>query len=276
MKKDFRYFTNKKRRAKERGPQRTDFLAKLSTDPELDKHFNGSQDTVQVKNLTRGKNYRIHAVTVLDGDAGVNFMLFDDTGREQVLGEWVFAEPDAIGQIITITAVRRDGFRCDTLSMEFAVLDPDRNFDLRTAITQACQEYITQTKTGYETYTYGNGDFNWADFWTEVPNAICEKHGFRKITDSRSLPDVDWDETLYDVLAVTEDQKDAIVNYLIDGGVEACVNYLEGLLSPNIPPFTDPEDFRDILRQAMTDYADDDELLDFYMANVAEDIGDAE
>ena len=273
MQKDFKYFTDKNNKPIEKGPHRTEFLARLSTSRDLAKHFDGSSNCTQIKNLTPGKNYRIHGVDILDNNAGINFILFDDTGREQTIASWFFTEPGPNERLITMTAVRRDGYKCHTQPMTFIITSADENFNLQTAVQAACREYITQTRTGYENWAYNSFEFNWADFWSEVPNTICEKHGFRKLQDAARLPDVNMDECLCceDDVTVTEDQKDAIINHLIANGVEACVDFLESLLSPNIPPFTDPEDFRDIIRTAMSDYADTLELLEFYMLNITQE-----
>lgn len=96
----------------------------------------------------------------------------------------------------SIVAIERDGFDIRAFAMEFDVFD--ESTDLQSAVRKACSEYM-KTSDGAESYYTVKGEcFNWADFWDDVPNSICEKYGFRKINNIVSDDDVDWDEQLFD------------------------------------------------------------------------------
>ena len=98
----------------------------------------------------------------------------------------------SINQIIT--AVEREGFSVRMLTMTFRV---NQDVDIVNAVKDASKEFI-QTELGRSLYAYNCYYFNWADFWSNVPNEICEKHGFSKIDSGISDFEVDWDEQLVD------------------------------------------------------------------------------
>lgn len=54
----------------------------------------------------------------------------------------------------------------------------DGSFDPRQAIADATAEYL-DTEDGKETLGANNGDFNYGDFISCVPDSICARHGFR-------------------------------------------------------------------------------------------------
>lgn len=93
-----------------------------------------------------------------------------------------------------ITAVERDGFNLRTLTMTFRV---KQDVDIVKAVKNASREFIL-TELGRSLYAYNCYCFNWGDFWDNVPNEICEKHGFRKIDSGISDFAVDWNEQLVD------------------------------------------------------------------------------
>lgn len=95
--------------------------------------------------------------------------------------------------IKSITAIERDGFNVRTLTVECEV--PNKDFNLLDAIKLACSSFI-KTEEGKAVYEYNCGCFNLADFQVNVPNSICEKFGFRKISEAYSEDDIDWDEDL--------------------------------------------------------------------------------
>lgn len=107
-------------------------------------------------------------------------------------------------EIKSITAIERDGLSIRTLSMNFEILKPEVN--LRDAVRKASTEYCN-TVDGRKVYDYNCNSFNWADFWDNVPNAICEKYDIRKQDNIISTEDVDWDEHLVDdeMLTLTDD-----------------------------------------------------------------------
>jgi len=95
--------------------------------------------------------------------------------------------------IVTITAIERDGFDVRILTVNLNVID--ENINVKKAISDACREYIT-TPEGKRVYE-NNGDcFNLADFEVNVPNIICKRYGFEKITSQMADYCLDWDEQL--------------------------------------------------------------------------------
>lgn len=96
----------------------------------------------------------------------------------------------------SIVAIERDGFDIRAFAMEFDVFD--ESTDLQSAVRKACSEYMKTSDGAESYYTVKDECFNWADFWDDVPNSICEKYGFRKMNSIVSDDDVDWDEQLFD------------------------------------------------------------------------------
>lgn len=104
---------------------------------------------------------------------------------------------------LTVTAVERDGFDVSILAIRLRVLDPDPEFDIQAAVVKACTEYVS-TPEGAEDYDRNNLNFNWADFEASVPDNICRKHGFEKVSSGLSDIEVDWDEHLVDDMALDD------------------------------------------------------------------------
>ena len=102
---------------------------------------------------------------------------------------------------INITAVERDGMRVRILTIQLQYLEA--GIDILRAVKDACTEYV-QTDEGQAVYRYNCESFNWADFVSNVPNEICEKHGFCRINDDISEIEVNWDEHLVDDDALEE------------------------------------------------------------------------
>jgi hypothetical protein len=92
-----------------------------------------------------------------------------------------------------IIATEHDGLNTRSMSIQIEALQP--NLDIRQAVINACTEYV-QTPEGKSIYEYNCHCFNWADFVSNVPNSLCEKHGFRRLNDHVSDIEVDWDEHL--------------------------------------------------------------------------------
>lgn len=95
----------------------------------------------------------------------------------------------------SITVIEHDSLDERSFTLQVEVLRDV--IDLKEAIKQACEEYVS-TREGRETYLYNCRNFNWADFEANVPNLICEKHGFRKLQVSDEMETVSWDEQLVD------------------------------------------------------------------------------
>ena len=92
-----------------------------------------------------------------------------------------------------ITAIEQDGVNQRILTILLDV--EDINVDVVPLVKEACMEYIN-TKEGKAVYEHNSECFNWADFEVNVPNSICEKHGFRKIESETSQIAYDWNEQL--------------------------------------------------------------------------------
>ena len=73
-----------------------------------------------------------------------------------------------------------------------------QNIDLKQAIKDACREFIV-TPEGLKLYSKNHEQFNWQHFAANVPNAICEKYGFKKVqTDNENVLYEKWNESLVD------------------------------------------------------------------------------
>lgn len=104
-----------------------------------------------------------------------------------------------------ISAEDRDGFNVRTLTLVFEV--PSVNFDLNAAVRAAATEYC-QTEKGRNTYLFTNcHNFNWGDFDLYVPEAICKKHGFRKLDAYIAEEFTDFNEQLVNEDDILEEEK---------------------------------------------------------------------
>lgn len=83
----------------------------------------------------------------------------------------------------------------DTLIILLRVLSDDPEFDLEYAVSSACRHYV-QTPTGIILLQSLHGIFDWGTFDTYVPNEICRKYGFERITGDDHILEVQWDEQL--------------------------------------------------------------------------------
>lgn len=97
-----------------------------------------------------------------------------------------------------ILVTEHDGLKTRTMNLKFLV-DTERCTDLPSAVRKACNDFIG-TPEGAKLFSYNCGCFNWADFWNDCPNLICEKYGFWKQEHTEADLEADWDEHL-----VTED-----------------------------------------------------------------------
>ncbi|GEM_PF-1940688 len=105
--------------------------------------------------------------------------------------------------IRNVVAVERDGFDVRTLTVSFEV--PDESFDILAAIERAVEDYV-KTEEGKKTYEYTGGYFNLADFDMNVPNEICENHGFKKVDSLMQDIEIDWDHDFS--CGIEEDEED--------------------------------------------------------------------
>ena len=67
------------------------------------------------------------------------------------------------------------------LSERYVRIDLESKLDdaaLSAAISEACLEYAQTLEV--EKIRDRNGDLNWADMIINIPNVICQKHGFKK------------------------------------------------------------------------------------------------
>lgn len=95
----------------------------------------------------------------------------------------------------TIVATEQDGLETRSITIDLEILD--ESIDVVEACKEAAREYVA-TQEGLKTFLYNCSAFNWGDFASEVPNEICEKHGFRKIDTDTETIDVYFDEQLVD------------------------------------------------------------------------------
>lgn len=84
----------------------------------------------------------------------------------------------------------------NTLCIQLWVTNNDICKDIMTAVKNACREFIA-TPAGKNVFEHNCESFNWGDLINEVPEAICEKHGFRILRCIQADKIVDIDEQLY-------------------------------------------------------------------------------
>lgn len=92
--------------------------------------------------------------------------------------------------LIPLTAIERDGFNIRVLTVVFEV--PSENFDIEENINRAVADFA-KTENGKQALEYTCGYFNLADVVQNLPNELCEKHGFKIITSALTDTELDWD-----------------------------------------------------------------------------------
>lgn len=107
----------------------------------------------------------------------------------------------------SVVAVERDGFDVRTLAMVFRILSDDPGFNLAKAVKEASTQYVL-TEDGRKVYNYNCSHFNWADFFSNVPNDVCRQHGFEKVDSVYAEEDVEWDECLVDDSVIGDDEEE--------------------------------------------------------------------
>ena len=110
---------------------------------------------------------------------------------------------------VNIMVVERDGTETRSFVLRLGVNETILTTDeqsIRQAVVKACTDFV-KTDKGKELYDYNCGSFNWADFESEVPNALCEKYGFVKRDTAECSFDVDWDEYLVDDTELGEEEE---------------------------------------------------------------------
>lgn len=87
----------------------------------------------------------------------------------------------------------------NTLCIQLWVINNDICEDIMTAIKNACREFIATPagKNIFEHYRKTYKNFSWRILINEVPEAICEKHGFRISRCRRVDKIIDINEQLY-------------------------------------------------------------------------------
>lgn len=95
----------------------------------------------------------------------------------------------------TILAIEHDGLNSRIMCIHLDILSETPEFNIERAVIDACTEYV-QTPEGRTLYEHNCGNFNWADFAANVPNNICQKHGFEKADNDVTDTEVDWDQHL--------------------------------------------------------------------------------
>lgn len=84
-------------------------------------------------------------------------------------------------KIQTIIATEYDGAKIITNDEVFEIFDDQKCPSLMLAIIAACNDYI-RTAEGGKVFLSNLRFFDFADFLTNVPSAICKKHGFCALT----------------------------------------------------------------------------------------------
>lgn len=111
-----------------------------------------------------------------------------------------------------IQAIRRTAHVTSAvnITLEF----PDENFDIKAAVRAACTDFC-KTETGREIYEDNCHEFNWVDFSQNVPDEICESHGFRRTSCAQSpgekiapIMEVSMDEDLVDETDIFPEEDD--------------------------------------------------------------------
>lgn len=118
------------------------------------------------------------------------------------------------GDIFYLTAVSMDGMDEITTPMPIMALQDGDPMEM---IKAASIEYC-RTRQGLADYDGNGRNFDLADFWYQVPNALCVKHGFKKL-DSGDAATESADEPLFQLedLALTENLLEDVYNELTAG-----------------------------------------------------------
>ena len=103
-----------------------------------------------------------------------------------------------------IVALDRDGIETRLLTIVVDILSD--GIDLREAVRNACTEYC-KTEEGKKVYEDNCNSFNWGDFELHVPNSICEKHGFVKVSMDMQDDEFDFNEQLVNEFDIFEDKE---------------------------------------------------------------------
>ncbi len=122
------------------------------------------------------------------------------------------------GTVISLTAVSMDGMETITTSMPIMLLqDTDDPMGL---IREASIEYC-RTRQGLADYDGNGRNFDLADFWYQVPGALCVKHGFKKLDDACESMTESADEPLFALedLKLTKNLLEDVYNELTAGPV---------------------------------------------------------
>ena len=157
----------------------------------------------------------------------------------------------------------------DDLDMQFFILR--EGLDIEEAAMSACRDYINETRSGWKEWVRSGFCFGWAEFWSSVPDQICEKHGFRKLLSSNlviggteaELPFSESD------VCLTETQKTQMLEYAASAGREDIVKILDcaGWFFGSDEP---DETLRDEVGRALDNLIDFDQgdLMSFYRDRV--------
>ena len=93
----------------------------------------------------------------------------------------------------TIIAKYHDGTGWNALGI--VVEHEDAELDVVAAIKAAAAEFVA-TPDGEKAIEEAKGDFNYGDFVQNVPNSVCENHGFTVVDTFATNLVVDHDERL--------------------------------------------------------------------------------
>lgn len=179
------------------------------------------------------------------------------------------------GDVLQLTGISMDGM--DTVSTPMPILMLQDTDDPMSLIKAACMEYC-RTRQGLAEYENNGRNFDLADFWYQVPNALCVKHGFKKQDSDTEAMTASADEPLFQLseLALTDRLLDDIYNELAAGPVADLKETLYSTGYPYSLSFLDggiDADAERIVRQALKDAGNEpehrEELLEYWLDHCA-------
>lgn len=122
------------------------------------------------------------------------------------------------GDTLQLTGISMDGM--NTISTPMPILLLQDTDDPISLIREASMEYC-RTRQGLVDYDGNGRNFDLADFWYQVPNEICVKHGFKKQDGNTEAMTQSADEALFELedLKPTKNIIDDIYKELTAGPV---------------------------------------------------------
>lgn len=162
-----------------------------------------------------------------------------------------------------ITTYENTGRGVRILPIHILMYNPDDN-PVR-IVKEACLDYVTSSRTAWENYNSNCDEFNWADFIENVPDEICEKHGFQKLQ-VQVCDDMNHRGRNLNELLVSEDEIKAP-----DRAISALAEWLRNLPQDkardfladigcneeeinNLDSLDNPDEYKAIIQECMSGY----------------------